>query len=128
MTRINCVPAAELTRVHLVAEYRELPRVFSLARRERSGEKFPVSYTLGRGHVLFFYTRLGYLANRHTELVREMKARGYSPSIPEDEMWHRSEKAGGDVPHELFGSWEPDDEAMALNRERIAKRLKGDKS
>ncbi|ENT03393.1 hypothetical protein C038_02848 [Brucella sp. 63/311] len=32
MTRINCIPPAELTGPHLVAEYRELPRVFALVR------------------------------------------------------------------------------------------------
>ncbi len=33
MTRINCVPVEELSGPHLVAEYRELPRVFALAQR-----------------------------------------------------------------------------------------------
>lgn len=31
MTRINCVPVRELGGKHLVAEYRELPRVYALA-------------------------------------------------------------------------------------------------
>lgn len=31
MTRINRIPVEELSRQHLVAEYRELPRVFALA-------------------------------------------------------------------------------------------------
>ena len=123
MTRINCIPVTELTRQHLVAEYRELPRVFNLARHPKQGEAFPDRYTLGAGHVKFFFTRLGYLAARHTEIVREMKRRGYNPSIPEEEMWHHSERAGGDVPRELFGSWEPDDAAMELNRQRIKERL-----
>lgn len=123
MTRINCIPPHELTRAHLVAEYRELPRVFNLARHPKPGEVFPSSYTLGSGHVKFFYTRLGYLAERHTQLVLEMKRRGYKPTIPEDEMWHHSERAGGDVPRELFGHWEPDAAAMELNRQRIQERL-----
>lgn len=123
MTRINCIPVEELTREHLVAEYRELPRVFGLARAFRKGEKIPEHYTLGFGHVKFFYTRLGWCANRHTQLVQEMKRRGYNPTIPEDEMWHHSERAGGRVPHELFGMWEPDEDAMELNRQRIRERL-----
>ncbi|MBP7000765.1 pyrimidine dimer DNA glycosylase/endonuclease V [Amaricoccus sp.] len=32
MTRINVVPPEELSRAHLVAEYRELPRVFGMVR------------------------------------------------------------------------------------------------
>jgi len=35
MTRINVIPVEELTTKHLVAEYRENPRAFALARRER---------------------------------------------------------------------------------------------
>ena len=31
MTRINCIPVEELSTPHLIAEYRELPRVFALA-------------------------------------------------------------------------------------------------
>jgi deoxyribonuclease (pyrimidine dimer) len=33
MTRINVVPPRELTRQHLIAEYRELPRVFGLVKK-----------------------------------------------------------------------------------------------
>lgn len=78
MTRINCVPVRELSGPHLVAEYRELPRVFALASKAaiRGDLMQPAAYTLGKGHLLFFYTRLGYLVRRHTELVQEMKRRG----------------------------------------------------
>lgn len=123
MTRINCVPVQELTRQHLVAEYRELPRVFSLARKPKSGEVFPQQYTLGTGHVKFFYNRLGYLAERHTQIVREMKRRGYKPVIPEDEMWQHCEKAGGRLSSELFANWQPDENAIKANRDRIQERL-----
>lgn len=84
MTRINCVPPAELCGKHLVAEYRELPRVFALvraaiARRERFVHVD--RYTLGKGHVRFFYTRLAWLAGRQAALIAEMVHRGYSPSF-----------------------------------------------
>src|SRR5690606_11330297 len=83
MTRINCVPVQELSGPHLVAEYRELPRVFGLAAKAAARGAFtqPATYTLGKGHLLFFYTRLGYLARRHAELIAEMKRRGYKPSF-----------------------------------------------
>lgn len=123
MTRINCVSPSELVDKHLLAEYRELPRVFALARAPRSGEAFPSEYTLGRGHVTFFYDKLGYLANRHSQLVKEMLRRGFKPSMKVDDMWHNSEKAGGQVEHELFGHWEPTEAAMGVNRGRIAQRL-----
>ncbi|MBO1111755.1 pyrimidine dimer DNA glycosylase/endonuclease V [Bordetella petrii] len=119
MTRINCVPVEELTRQHLVAEYRELPRVFALARKacERGPVSSPTDYTLGKGHLLFFYTRLGYLARRHGELVREMQRRGYQPAFlaPLAEVH-------ADIPAALWGDWTPTPQALAMNRRRIAER------
>lgn len=122
MTRINCIPPAELTRAHLVAEYREIGRVFALVRRaiergERPGDKRnPTAYTLGTGHVRFFYSRLEYIHNRFLALVAEMRSRGYRPQYdtPPD---------AGYVPAEWWGGWEPDAAAMTINRARIAERL-----
>lgn len=115
MTRINCVPAAELTDKHLVAEYRELPRVFALARQCKPGESRPARYTLGTGHVVFFYDKLAWLAKRHGELVVEMRRRGFTvnfPTPPEN------------VDRSLYGDWEPTKQAMAINRKRIRDRLR----
>lgn len=119
MTRINCVPADELSGPHLVAEYRELPRVFALARKAaaRSSLTQPADYTLGKGHLLFFYTRLAYLSRRHGELIQEMKRRGYRPNfngIQKEDF--------PDIPDAWWQDWAPDAEAMRLNRERIAAR------
>jgi hypothetical protein len=122
MTRINCVPPAELTAKHLVAEYRELPRVFRLVRLaigrgERPDDpRNPAAYTLGRGHIRFFYGRLGYLARRQQALVAEMQRRGYRPSFIE------TEQLTAGLPPEWCGDWEPTPEALALNRGRIAER------
>lgn len=74
MTRINLVPPEELHRLHLIAEYRELPRVFSLA---REGVEIPETYTFGHGHVKFFYNKLWFITLRHRLLVLEMERRGY---------------------------------------------------
>jgi len=119
MTRINCVPVQELSGPHLVAEYRELPRVFGLAAKAAARGAFtqPATYTLGKGHLLFFYTRLGYLARRHAELIAEMKRRGYKPSF----AGIRQDQFPG-VPAAYWQDWEPSAEAMALNRQRIAER------
>lgn len=118
MTRINCVPAAELTRQHLLAEWRELPRVYTLAEqawRRDPRLDYPQTYRLGAGHVKFFYTRLGYLDRRFRELHAEMQARGYATS------WDCPPVAN--VPPSWYRGWEPDDAALALNRARIAERL-----
>lgn len=124
MTRINTVPPSELTGPHLVAEYREAPRVFALvraaaARGERPGDKRnPTAYTLGKGHVRFFYSRLAYLADRQAALVAEMLRRGYKPAFTD---CLRSVNA--DIPREWWGEWVPDADALAVNRARIAERI-----
>jgi len=125
MTRINCVPVSELTLKHLLAEYRELPRVFGLvkkavSRKEKPTDpRFPDTYTLGKGHVLFFYPRLGYLSDRYPDLISELQRRGYRPKY--QDAW---ELIDG-IPDEWFGSWTPTPEAQKINRQRICERLNG---
>lgn len=117
MTRINCVPPEELSRQHLVAEYRELPRVFALADKAYSARRkisAPSAYTLGAGHVLFFYRRLGYCRRRFHELRDEMLRRGYQPKF--------SDVPPVSVPPDWQSDWQPDDAALAVNRQRILER------
>jgi len=101
---------------HLVAEYRELPRVFKLAEKawERGERSFPTHYTLGKGHVKFFYCRLGFCQRRFNDLVQEMLSRGFNPL-------HRS-TPGVSVPADWLSDWVPTLEALELNRERIQQR------
>lgn len=123
MTRINCIPPAELTGPHLVAEYRELPRLFGLVRMAIArGEtpqdpRNPPSYVLGKGHVRFFYPRLGYLQRRQAALIAEMQARGFAPGFT------RVDHLLEGIPEIWCADWQPPPEAQALNRERIAARL-----
>ncbi len=123
MTRINCIPPAELSGPHLVAEYRELPRAFALVRaailrgESPADPRNPTCYTLGPGHIRFFYCRLGYLAKRQASLVREMQARGYRPSFADTAQLMQ------DIPPEWCSDWEPTAEAIAKNRARIAERI-----
>ncbi|KKW67401.1 endonuclease [Lampropedia cohaerens] len=119
MTRINCVPVEELSGPHLVAEYRELPRVFALAEKAAARGTFvqPAAYTLGKGHVLFFYTRLQFLAKRHQALVAEMRRRGYKPTYP---GITRADFPA--IPDAFWGDWEPTEQALAINRQRIRER------
>ena len=74
MTRINLIDPGCLLDQHLLAEYRELPRVFTLARPDR---KLPETYRMGKGHVLFFYDKLRFLSNRHVDIVQECIRRGF---------------------------------------------------
>lgn len=118
MTRINCVPVQELSGKHLVAEYREIGRVYALAvsayNRGERPKDHGNSYTLGKGHVKFFYSRLGYICSRQRQLIQEMLDRGYNPTyrivIPPE------------LPDSWMRDWEPDAAAMLINRARIAER------
>lgn len=123
MTRINCVPPSELHDKHLRGEFFELPRVFTYVRMQLDKGidpakiKAPHKYTLGKGHVLFFYTRLGWLEKRLADLAAEMVFRGMKPDLD------RLEGLSADIPQRLKGPWKPTPEALALNRERLAIRL-----
>jgi deoxyribonuclease (pyrimidine dimer) len=123
MTRINCIPPAELVTRHLVAEYRELPRVFALVRASIArGElpddpRNPSEYGLGAGHVRFFYCRLGYLAKRQAALIAEMQARGFKPTFTDPSGLLEG------IPPPWCQDWEPTKQAMAENRARISERL-----
>lgn len=124
MTRINCVPPSELSRQHLVAEYRELPRLFGLiARAVERGEargdpRNPRQYVLGQGHVRFFYDKVAWLLHRQWQIYKEMRARGYKP------QFHPTMQPAYDLPLDRYRWWTPDEAAIELNRARIEERTK----
>ena len=123
MTRINIVPTRELADQHLVAEYRELFMVGSaLARtlkspnKDKSLSSIPEKFTLNTGHVKFFYNKGRYLHKRYDELVEEMKRRGMNPDperVFKRDQW----------PDELYQDWQPDDQELAIVRQRIQERI-----
>lgn len=121
MTRINCIPVQELTDKHLIAEYRELPRVFKLA---RVCPEAPKEYTLGTGHVKFFYNKLGWCVIRQHQLVDEMKSRGFKPNFNPTDLEKLSEHHGGPIKSQFWNYWYPTEEAQEINRARIVERLK----
>lgn len=124
MTRINCIPVTELTDKHLVAEYRELPRLFKLmkAAQDRgeaiNDKRNPKSYKLGTGHVRFFYDKAAYLINRQTSLINEMIARGFKPQYTDP-----LQAVPDGLSVDRMKDWLPDEAAMTINRQRIKERL-----
>lgn len=78
MTRINTIDPQDLLDQHLFIEYREITRVATLHRAPKPGEVMPQTYTLGAGHVKFFYDKGEYLAKRCEALHTELVARGYN--------------------------------------------------
>ena len=136
MTRINCIPVSELTDKHLLAEYRELPRISQLSwdwamKNKLITDKLdsytvyhevfiktnlPQTYRLGTGHVKFFYDKGEYLKRRfEDEIVPEMQRRGFKTNFTK----YRTH------PDRFNRDWKPDEDAMELNRQRIKERLGG---
>jgi deoxyribonuclease (pyrimidine dimer) len=119
MTRINLVDPSELHSKHLVAEYREIVRVFALARdcqHEIHKKKIPDKYTLGTGHVLFFYDKLKFISDRYDSLCLEMHRRGYTCNRISKEELHSG------IAKNLFWDYKPTAEALEINRQRILDR------
>lgn len=126
MTRINCIPPSELTREHLVAEYRELPRIFGMVRgmiergvTDPALADIPPDYRMGTGHMKFFTDKLGYLLKRQKALIAEMQARGYQPSHTEPDNLLVG------IPEAFHKDWVPNAQDLHISRARIMERLNG---
>jgi deoxyribonuclease (pyrimidine dimer) len=117
MTRINVgIPPRELSGKHLIAEHRELKRIPNAVGKGKCRlDRIPARFSLGTGHVSFFYDKLGYLLNRYRDLYNECCRRGYSVQ--------NYESAWKDVPPSLMNNYEPTDDDIALIKDRIAERL-----
>ena len=119
MTRINLVHPSELSTRHLVAEYREIVRVFALARKSQHTmhkRKLPKEYTLGAGHVLFFYDKLNFISTRYDSLCEEMNKRKFTCNRVPRESLHEG------IGSHMFFNYVPTPEAIKINRQRIADR------
>lgn len=121
MTRINVVPVEELSRLHLIAEYKEITRLpnnikKSMSRKSKpfSMDEIPKEYVLGKGHVKFFYDKCLFLKKRFEMLVKEMLRRGYKPNFRDSSIFNVKEYLNND--------YTPTEAALALNRERIKHR------
>lgn len=118
MTRINVLPVESLTDQHLMAEYRELPMVMGSAKRSDPDLYIPsIEYTLNGGHVKFFYNKKEYLIARWTNLIAELRKRGYNID-PESRI----------VDFTILDkfpqvSWMPNDRAFEINKARIDERI-----
>jgi hypothetical protein len=118
MTRINVgYPVKQLTGKHLIAEHREIKRIPNAIRTGKAIVKdIPSEFTLGKGHVKFFYDKLLYLRNRYKELYIECLRRGYKVTY--------YGLAWQGVPANLMNDWVPTEEAKQLIEQRINEKLK----
>ncbi len=119
MTRINVVPVTELCDQHLLAEHREITRIpsglFKGVFKYEYADRSQV-YVLGPGHVKFFTNKLEWLHKRHMQLNIECSKRGFNMTF---RVWKDPLLAKGFA----FEDWEPDNAALAVNRERIKERM-----
>ena len=117
MTRINVgVLPQTLTNKHLMAEHRELKRIPNVVSRGRYNLKTaPPEFTLGKGHVSFFYDKLGYLKKRYDALYEECIKRGMNV------QYYGNSWDG--VPRELMNDYIPTERDVQIIMERINDRL-----
>jgi deoxyribonuclease (pyrimidine dimer) len=126
MTRINLVPPSELTDQHLFAEFREIKRVPKVLLKSLQAyglvgvcDRIPKHFTLGTGHVTFFYNKGVYLANRYQALREELHRRGVNFDITArldpDNIYG--------IHPRLQEDYVPTPEALTIIRERIATKI-----
>lgn len=129
MTRINLVPVKELTDQHLLAEYRELPRIHSIVRKllsqiepEEIKKRVPDLFTLGTGHVRFFYDKGEFQFRRYKALCEELYGRGFNanPRVSADDIYHFY---CGFSQASLLLDYVPTPEAMLISRARLEEKI-----
>lgn len=122
MTRVNLVDPQLLQTKHLVAEYRELPRIFALIRKaQERGEsphdlRNPKIYTLGTGHVRFFYNKAAWLVDRQKKLIAECIAREINIQYTETDHLLNG------IDQKWCNNWLPTKEEININIARINDR------
>lgn len=123
MTRINAfIAPSELTDKHLLAEHREIKRIPNTVKSGKAKiENIPEQFTLGKGHVKFFYNKLAWLYYRYVKIYDECIKRGFNVQFY-GEAWD-------DLPPKLNKDWEPPESEICRIRgiitERIENRLNG---
>lgn len=125
MTRINLVLPAELSDQHLVAEYRELPRVIKGTYNVANA---PKSYKLGAGHVLWAKCHEPYLLRRYKAIVDEMKYRGFAVNYAYEDLLRVYCDRNGAQTSEVADGYNPSQDELTLSRGRISEKYRAKES
>lgn len=117
MTRINCgIPPSQLIDKHLIAEHREIKRIPNcIAKGRYNMDGQPKEFTLGKGHVKFFYDKLYYLKRRYVIIYNECLNRGFNVT--------NFVKAWDNLPPELMNDYTPSKRDSEIVTERINEKL-----
>jgi deoxyribonuclease (pyrimidine dimer) len=80
VTRVNLILVEELNDRMLLAEHREIKRIPNaiLNGKARLDLPIPSRYTMGKGHVRFFYNKLFWLLDRYELVHKECIKRGFN--------------------------------------------------
>lgn len=118
MTRINVgVKPSELSNKHLLAEHREIKRIPNMVKSGRAiMTGIPDKFTLGKGHVKFFYNKQKYLLRRYRAIYWECIKRGFNVTDFRD-AWYS-------LPREVMGDYHPTKEDRELILNRIQEKQK----
>lgn len=116
MTRVNTVSPRVLTNEHLVVELRELSRIpNAIAEGRAIVNNLPTYYSMGEGHVKFFYDKLLFIKFRHDALRVEYKKR-----TGKDYSFKIDLKG---FPRQLCNNWTPSKEDKLVNYARLREKL-----
>ena len=118
MTRINVIPVYELSDQHLLAEYRELPRVI---KQKLKLDDSVDRYHLGCGHMKWARKHWKFTLNRYYELFSEMLYRGFYPKYTPAELEQYAVELNEVNPD---ANYIVDQIDINLNRERIISKYK----
>lgn len=113
MTRVNTIDPTLLLDQHLTREYKEITRVSTLARPYTTKDKVPKAYTLGTGHVIFFYDKGEFLRKRCELLYAECIRRGFNVEYKE----YRAH------PNGMNKDWQPSISDHLVNLQRLQEKL-----
>jgi hypothetical protein len=130
MTRINSIHPRDLSKKHLTGEYFELPRVVTaIEKKLAKGQQIAIpkpgsKYTLGAGHVVFFYDKMSFLYQRFSTIVDEAIFRGFSlnPDAVSSVNTRFEELLTNPSLSHICNDWEPDAAAMIENLTRLCEK------
>lgn len=116
LTRVDIVPVEYLTNRHLLSNHREIKRIPNCIKKGRFSLKgAPDTYTMGEGHVKFFYDKLKWLKKRYISLYDECIVRGLNVTD--------FSEAFSNLPKELYNDWTPCFDDYVTNQVRISERI-----
>ena len=117
MTRINTgIHPQLLTNKHLIAEHREIKRIpNNVIKGKCNLNDIPQKFTLGKGHVKFFYDKLLYLKNRYELIYQECVKRGFNVQYYGN--------AWNGAPQQLMNDYIPSIADVFIVQERINEKL-----